>query len=147
MIVVMACYAKAVDQLFKLQKLKKLPSSDLISINGSRYYWCYHRRDAKEWSSTVPRMQICSRGTDVEASLIWADKRHTEEESLLASPVKTWLSLANSKCPITGDGPSSSVHHSTRAYGMISATCGDWFTLPDEPSLLSLSPGPLFTKP
>ena len=26
-------------------------------------------------------------------------KRHTEEESLLASPVKTWLSLANSKCP------------------------------------------------
>ena len=80
MIVVMACYAKAVDQLFKLQKLRKLPSSDLISINGSWYYWCYHRRDAKEWSCTVSRMQICSRRTEVEVSLIWADNRHWRRE-------------------------------------------------------------------
>ena len=68
----------------------------------------YHcRRDVQKQSCMASHMQIFSRWTEGEASQSWAEKRHADVESSLASPVKTPRSLANSSCPFTGDGPSS----------------------------------------
>ena len=60
----------------------------------------------------APHIQICSRRTKGESSQSWADKQHNEEEWLVASPVKTRRTLANSIRSTTGDDISSSADFS-----------------------------------
>ena len=105
---VRACYAKAVDQLLELRNLTKLPSSviedDLICNNEPSIIAEEMFKNKAVWHHT------CRSSADeqkVKRARVEQKKRHADAESSLASPVKTRRSLANSSCPTTGDGLSS----------------------------------------
>ena len=141
MTVVVACYAKAVDQLLELRNFRIFRSSliedDPIINNdpGMITEKCYNKA---LWHHTC---RYVAEKKQVKQTRVEEIKRH-DEERLLAIPVKTWQSLANFNCPTTGNGPSWSADlsktgpclwsHSLNS--TISTTCGNWATLPQESS-------------
>ena len=116
----MACSTKTFDQVLELQNPRKLHSpvieDDHIINKDPGIITEEMLNDKALWHHTC---RFVADKQKVEQA--WGEqiKQHTEEENLLASPVKTQWSLANSNCPTTRKGPSSSADLQRQVH-----TCG-----------------------